>query len=105
MFQKVKCFFLTCNGQDGFYALASDGVVDHAEVLAGVLDHRLPDDEGAADLLHSLVQLDQLLVLVSLHKFVPSKKIMPRISTMICSFAFNASQVQLFLKTALCNHG
>ena len=66
---------LTGDRENCFDALAADRVVDHAEVLSGVLDHGLADDEGAADLLHSIVQLHQLLVLVGLHELVPPVRI------------------------------
>ena len=75
IFWRKKAGPLTGDRENGFDALAADRVVDHAEVLSGVLDHGLADDEGAADLLHSIVQLHQLLVLVGLHELVPPVRI------------------------------
>ena len=46
--------------QHGLDALATDAVVDDAEVLARVLDLGLEDDQRAAYLPHALVQLDGL---------------------------------------------
>ena len=65
-------YVLTCDGEHGLDALPADGVVDHAEVLPGVVHLGLLDDQRPADLLHALVQLHQLLVVVALHELVPS---------------------------------
>lgn len=58
--------------QDGLDALAADGVVDDAEILAGVLDAGLADDERSADLTYALVQLNGLATGGALDKLVPS---------------------------------
>jgi hypothetical protein len=66
--------FRTCNCENRFYALPADRVVDHAKVLSGVVHLGLLDYEGAANLLHAVVQLDKLLVVVGLQKLVPPKR-------------------------------
>ena len=61
----------TCDSQDCLHTLSPDTVVDHAEVLPAVLHLGLLDDEGASDLLHSLIESHGLLVVVVLHELVP----------------------------------
>ena len=69
-----KTFWFTCDGENRFHTFTSDGIVDIAQVFAGIFHFGLLDDQRTADLLDTIIQLDWLLGGTSFHVLVPSNK-------------------------------
>lgn len=65
---------VTSDCENSFDAFPTDGIVDVAQIFAGILNFGLFDDQRPAHLLDSIVQLDRLLGCTSLHVFVPPGK-------------------------------
>ena len=64
----------TCDSEDGLNTLSTDAVVHHAQVFSWILDLGFFDDEGASNLLDSLIQTNQFFVVGRFHELVPSIK-------------------------------
>lgn len=62
------------DSQNSLHALAADGIVDDAEIFAGILDSRLTDDQGAANLAYAVIELDRLAPGRAFDVLVPSEK-------------------------------
>ena len=66
--------FPTCNGKNSLDAFSAYGIVDIAQIFAGILHFGFFDDQSAANLFDTVVQFDWLLGRTAFDVLVPSKK-------------------------------